>query len=802
MLMPVVACAGVEVVPKKHSGAYAQFDIETLKTRGVDPRLAEYFREAAKFSEGSRVVSLLVNGKNMGRASAQFDHEGELCFDIGLLSKAQLRVPSSEFALSPQGVAAKCYDLVAAYPQTEVSLRPNRAEVFLVVPQHALKGDAVEAADFSHGGSAALINYDVMAMRSRFAGISRDYLSGATELGFNAGDWIMRSRQVYTKREKQVNFRHLYAYGQRTFTDQKALVQAGEININSPLFSGASILGIQILPETALKSAVGSGAIVEGIAHSQSTVEVRQAGVLIYTTIVPEGPFSLSDIPLINSGSDLDVGVRDINGTERRYVVSAASFRTAGVARPGYTFATGKVRRLGYSDAKPSWVATGTGTWNVLRDLTATAGLMGTQYYQSIGWGGDTRLKGDTTLSVRNLHSVAVKEGVRGTQASVALSSRLTEAVSASVSATQQTIGYRNLLDTTQSTNMDWYRTRYQSQYSASFGWSSRMLGSFNLSVAPSRTFEGDSSNRLVGSWGQTFKSVTVSASVETSLSGSTEYGSNENTVYMSVSVPLGAMRSVRTYASRRGDRQRAGAMFSDVVNDSLSYHLSTEHSGERGASYSSANVSARPLYTSLELGYAQGDESQNYNGRLSGGVVAHKSGVTLSPYQVQDTFGIIKVGDLPGVKIATPSGPVWTDKAGEAVVPQLRAYRQSRIEVQTQSLPRRADLQNGFQVVGAGRGSVSHLQFNVIKAQRLLISAFDGSGRPLPKGSSVLGGKNNFLTTVLDNGTIFLTDSNPEQVFMVSLPDETSCLLNIDFPAATDNDAFYDVTTAVCHAA
>lgn len=120
---------------------------------------------------------------------------------------------------------------------------------------------------------------------------------------------------------------------------------------------------------------------------------------------------------------------------------------------------------------------------------------------------------------------------------------------------------------------------------------------------------------------------------------------------------------------------------------------------------------------------------------------------------------------------------------------------------MQTKSLPKRVDLQNGFQAVGAGRGSVNHMAFKVIKAQRILITATDSAGEPLPKGSSVLDGKNNFLTTVLDKGTIFLSDLGPDQVLKVALPDDKRCVLKIDFPKETDNEAFYDVAPAVCHA-
>lgn len=780
------------------------FDIEMLKQRGIDPKLAEYFREAARFTEGVRVVSLMVNGIKLGRIDARFDQQGQLCFDDNLLAKAHLRVPGPEFVLGGEGEGGRCYDFVAAYPQTELTLRPNQEEIFLVVPQDALLGDVIESDNFSSGGTAAILNYDVMGMRSSFEGASRDYLSASTEIGFNMGDWIVRSRQMYTKDQDVTRFNPLYTYAQRTLPSYRSVVQAGEININSPVFAGAPITGLQVVPETALQDETGSGAVVEGIAQSQATVEVRQAGVLVYTTLVPEGPFSLTGIPLLNTGTDLDVTVRETNGAERHFVVPAASFRTTVRPQPGYSFALGKVRDLGDGEGKEPLVATAAGAKNLSDSLTATGGVMVAEDYQSVGGGADLSLGRDTGLSLRNLYSNATAEGAKGTQVSVALGTSLTEQLSASVSVTQQTRGYRDISDTLLDLDDDPFMGRFQSQYTASLGWSDAMLGGFNLAYTSGRSFDGFASNRLTGSWGRTFKHATVTASVETSLGG--DSGADEgNAFYLSVSVPLGS-RSVRAYTSKRDDTLRTGAALTEVVNEQVSYRVAAERSATGGDSgggsnYASANVSLLPRFASLDLGYAQSDTSTSYNGRIAGGVVAHKEGVTLSPYQVQDTFGIVDVGDVAGVKISTSNGPVWTDGDGQAVLPQLAAYRNSRIEVQTASLPRNVDLKNGYQTVGAGRGSVNHLAFDVIQARRVLVTAVDGSNQPLPKGSSVLDTGNNFITTVLDNGTVFLSDADPRQVLKVSLPDDTTCTLTIEYPEETNHEALYDEAPAVCRA-
>ncbi len=774
------------------------FDSELLKQRGIDPKLAEYFREAARFIEGVRVVSLTLNGIKLGRIDARFDHQGQLCFDENLLAKARLRVPGPEFVLS--GKEGRCYDFVAAFPQTELTLRPNQEEIFLVVPQDALLSEAVASDSFSSGGTAAILNYDVMGTRTTFDGDSRDYLSAATEVGFNMGDWIVRSRQMYTKDQDITRFSQLYTYAQRTLPSYKSVVQAGEININSPVFAGAPITGLQVVPETALLDSVGSGAVVEGIAQSQATVEVRQAGVLVYTTLVPEGPFSLTDISLLNTGTDLDVTVRESNGAERHFVVPAVSFRTTVRPRPGYSFALGKVRDLGDGEGKEPLVATAAGVKNLSDSLAASGGVMVAEDYRSVGGGIDLSLWRDTSLSVHNLYASAVTEGVFGTQLSVALSTRLTEQLSGSVSVTQQTQGYRDISDTLQDLADDQFSGRFRSQYTASIGWSDAMLGGFNLSYTSGRSFGGFASNRLTGSWGRTFKRATVTASVESNLGSGSDVDEG-NAFYLSVSLPFGG-RSVRAYASKRGDTMRTGATLSEAVNDQVSYRLAAERSasdGDSGGNYVSANVSLLPRYAAVDLGYAQSDTSASYNGRIAGGVVAHKDGVTLSPYQVQETFGIVDVGDVSGVKISTPNGPVWTDGDGEAVLSQLAAYRNNRIEVQTASLPRNVDLKNGYQTLGAGRGSVNYLAFDVIQARRVLVTAVDGSNQPLPKGSSVLDTGNNFITTVLDNGTVFLADADPRQVLKVSLPDDKTCTLAIEYPEETDNEAFYDEAPAVC---
>jgi outer membrane usher protein FimD/PapC len=787
----------------------AGFDTEMMKSRGIDPRIADYFMEGARFSPGMSLVTLSVNGQRKGAAMARFDDKGKLCFDGRFLRRAGLRMPGDKEPGAPGAktaegaahadVGGECLDFRGAWPETVVTLRPNATAVDLLVPTDALRPDAPVRADFTTGGVAALLNYDLLATGSQSAGSSTRYYSASNEFGFNAGDWIVRNRNMYSNDGTTSNFSHLYAYAQRTFVAQEAVFQGGEINVGNSIFPGPAIYGVQWLPEMALKRSTGGGTNIEGIAQTQARIEVRQAGALIYTTMVPPGPFTLSNVPLLNGSNDVEVTVIEATGSSRKFVVPAAQLNagTLGVT-PGYTLAVGKLRQLGGDVQVKPWMATGTGTWSAGRNVGITGGLMiGTQY-QGAGVGVDSRLFANTTyVSMRALASNAVREGNRGAQLTGSASTTLGQGFSFNASATQETPGYRSLTDTTQDTTADWINNHYRGQYTAGVSWSHPTFGGLSLNYSRSNLFVGETTQRITGSWGKTFRHATVSLSVEKGIGGGNV--GNGNSVYLSVSVPLGK-RSVRGYVNRVDGNTRLGVTYNEVVNDVVNYSLNAEGRPTEGSASGAANVSLTPYYTRLNLGASQyGTSSTSYNGTLSGGVVAHRNGVTFSPYAIGDTFGIASLGEVAGIKISTPQGSVWTDHWGQAVISSAPAYTSSRLEISTRSLPRNIDVSNAFQQINPGRGSVSYVNFDVVKVRRLLLHAVGPDGKPLARNSTVVDAEGGFLTTVLNDGTIFLPNTDAVKGMQVVDRDGKVCLLDFTLPLTQDLNAYFDEANAEC---
>ena len=490
----------------------------------------------------------------------------------------------------------------------------------------------------------------------------------------------------------------------------------------------------------------------------------------------------------------------EADGSRRTFSIPSASFGggTQGAA-PGYSIAAGKFRPLNGDNrsTSPSLV-TATGTWTLNRKTNASAGLMYADGYQAAGWAADRALTPTTSLGLRQVISSAAEEGKKGTQVSANLSTQATQKLSLGFSATHQTEGYRELADTAyQQDDTQWYQTRYRDQLTSSLNWSDASLGGFRLSHAYSTQFDGRATQRLMGSWSKPFKWATVSVNVEKSLGETGPYGFGD-TAYLSVSIPLG-QGSLRTYVNNDQRGTRTGATYTQQVNDMVGYRVQAERDSADRESDVSVSTNLLPRYAQASLGYSRnGQNSTTYNASLSGGVVAHDDGVTFTPYEVADTFSILSVGEVSGVKVTTPQGPVWTDAGGRAIAPGMLAYQNNRMEITAKSLPRNVDIVNGYKELKVGRGSVSHVDFGVVSTRRVLMSVTLPDGNPVAQGLAVSNGKR-YLTTVVDKGQVFLPDVEPGAHLTIALSDDKTCALDFTLPETAGTEGYFETVNAVC---
>jgi outer membrane usher protein FimD/PapC len=779
------------------SDASLGFDAEVLRQRGIDPRLAEYFSGAARFTPGEHRVKLKVNAKAVGNVLARFDDRGALCFDARFIEAARL------LPLADREGNLACSAFIERYPLTRVQVQPNLNEVELVVPDEGLAIATRDVSGFTSGGAAGVVNYEVFGLSSRHEGGTSRSTSAKTEAGFNAGDWIVRSNQLYTDTNGVARSQHINAYAQRTFAAFGSVLQVGQIQMTNPVLGGARISGVQIASEHGLAQQRDS-AHIEGVAQSAARVEVRQGSTLIHTTVVPAGPFVLRDVQRINQRTALEVTVIEADGSRHGFSVSAAQ---AGINPPpsGYVLGMGQLRTTGSGNEGAVASAGWTGGLGLVTRVSAGATLA--DHYRALGSSISQPWWPGAQASADLVATQSARSGASGLQSRLALSQILASRWTLDGSLTQQTEGYRELLDFDDEYDGD-RRSRIERQWNAGLSWSQEQLGSLSASYAESMAFDGTRSRRASASWSRNIGKATFSLTAERDLSPRRPFDdqfqqrtTGGTSLYASISVPLGERRRLHTSYSDSQTRRRVSTTFSDAPTDVLNYRVGVERQLDTGREGFTGNLSLIPRYTQLDLGYSgDGAAQHSVNAGLRGGLVVHEAGITPSAYPVGETFALVKVGEVPGVKVSTSSGPAWTDAGGRAVVPRLGAFKRNTIELVPKSLPRNMDLANGVYQVTSGRGAVERIDFDVHVTRRVLLQVTTDEGARLPAGAAVVDEQQIPHGLVAEDGSVFLANAGESTRLWISSPYGSRCELLYELPKHADSEVFYETVPATCH--
>lgn len=768
---------------------FTEFDLQVIQARGVDPKVSERFREAPRFMPGESTVSLTVNGSARGRVTVKFDEQGRLCADAVFLKKAGLRHPDG---YSGEG----CAELKQAWPQTEMNLNPGEERVDIVVPSQAVSPPGTESGNWQHGGTAGILNYDAQYMGSSGPSAGVSFTQLGTEAGFNASDWIFRSRQTATRFNGQDRVQHQAAYAQRTFTGIEKVLQAGQVNLSNSMFGAGQVLGFQLFPEAAMTGSRGGPGIVEGIADSQSVVEVRQSGVLVYSTLVPAGPFRLQGLNLLNLRSDLDVSVTGSDGQKRQFTVPASAFLINGTAvAPGFSFGAGRLDQKD-SPRAPLLATVSTG-WQLSPATVLNAGVLSSAPYRAGAVSLDTQPFDSTLLTLQATAAQDKPHDRQGLSLTASVTRQLSERTSVSLNLAENTEGFRELSNALQGDDPYAQGERSRRQIGGGVGWSDAVLGGWSLSWARSNTFAGDSRDFVRAGWSRQFGRTYVGVSAERDMGS--RYSPAENRAYLSLSVPFGS-RSVSSYVSSSGSGSRGGVRYSDRSSQDRGWSLSAERDFRTQRTSASTSGDMVTPVTQLSGSLSQdSDNRTSWSGLVSGAVVAHSNGLTLSPYRVGDTFGIARVGNEAGVRLETPAGPSWTDGGGYAVLPSLSSFRRTGIQIDTRSLAKNVDIINAWQETEAARGSVSHLAFDVVRTRRVLADVIDRNGQVLQHGTSIFEENGTFVTVTGEEGRVFIADAVPGMTLTAQSSGKTICTFTLALPEEPDQDGLFETAEAQC---
>lgn len=763
------------------------FDTDIIRKRGFDPRIAAQFQKATQFPEGTTRVTLVLNGQRRGKVTAKFVADGRLCLTTSLLREAGLRLP----AILPERDLQGCIAPSALWQQQAISVSPDTSTLTMTVPQSAL-ADQTEYADWEHGGTAGIFNYNSQYLVSEAPASRFSFWQMQTEAGFNTRDWIVRSNQNWLRSDDSVRFRHQSLWAEKTLYDYKSRFRAGLFTLGAGTSGVGRILGAQLTPETALYKDSGA-AVVSSIADSPSAIEIRQSGVLLYSTTVPAGPFTIRHFSLLNTHTDLHVMQTGSDGRQREYTVPAAAYLAGGsTVTPGVSFGIGRWQQEGYRQ-HPGVVTISRG-WQVFPRAGLQTDILYSSDYQSLGITSDIPLG----LQAVSFSSVLMTSGAhRGGMSSLSVSSAMAENTSLSLNATIRNGGYR---DFSEAMVADESGSRSRTQFGPTVSWYNALVGSFSLSWTRSKNSDGAHSDYAQLGWtrkaGKGYLSVTASRN-----NGGINHR-QENMLYASWQIPFGEKNTLSNWVNNRGSHTRYGTRFTRRENNDTSWNISADHSRDDGATAFNAGINQVTRWSQLSgnLSY----DSEHYRSlslQGSGAAILHKRGFMLSPFRIEDTFAIVQAGRQEGIRIDTTSGAVRTDNNGYAVVPSLAGWGKTTLQIDTLSLKKNVDVINGVEEISVARGAVREVSFGLVSARRALVTAKTISGQPLPPRMNVFDEKNNFITVTGDDGTVFIPDARPDMRLVISLPESRTCRLELTgLPPRVDSEAgLYETTEATC---
>ncbi|HBN5446635.1 TPA: fimbrial biogenesis outer membrane usher protein [Klebsiella oxytoca] len=799
-LLSVSVLSALALNVRAKENAEIHFDPSFLRLgTGPAPDLSR-FSHGASLSEGTHRLRIWFNEKPVVNQDVRYVAEGHgttPCLTPELITQLPLRhemLPDSAW----DSGADVCTDLTALIPGATVMSDSNAQTLNIQVPQvweQRSARDAVPPALWDSGIPAALLGYNLSAYSSENNGYNHDSLYASLNGGINIGSWYLRHNGNWS-RDNHAGGHHQTqnTYIQRDLPALKGGISVGQINTSGQLFDTLPLSGLKLESDERMEplSRRGYAPEIRGIARTSARIAVRQSGNLIYETTVSPGAFVIDDLYPTGYGGDLDVTVYEADGSGQHFQVPFASVTQ--LLRPGQSRYELSIGELNYRSlpADPSlWQM----TWQqgVTNWLTVYGGMQASERYRA-GQGGIGiatplgAMSADATLARTELGKRGQDDEIRsGESYRLSYSKNITETASHFSLAAYRfsTSGY-----------MD-YLTAMQTREAIT-------LGNHADSIRRNKSrYTLTASQGLPGGWGQFYLSSSVqnywnakgvdkqyqfgysnnygrfSYGVNAGRSWSA-YGRSQDTLSVNLSFTPGSSRQAVTGRlsydhTRHGEQSlRTGINGSFGEDSRFSYGLSGTTSSQGNGSSAAASAQYLANFASLNAAFGSGRHYRSVSGGVSGTVIGHSGGLTLSPFQ-GDTFALVEAKGAEGAGVNGYSG-IQVDKRGYAAVPYLSPYQLNDIHLDPKGTTRGVELDNTSQRVAPRDGAVVKISYQARQGYPLLITV-TGAAHPLPFGTEVHDASGRTVGYVGQGGQIYARVEQVRGVLTVRAG-EQSCRL------------------------
>jgi len=772
-----------------------------LDNPGMDKADLSAF-ESGSQAPGIYHVDIIVDDAFLETGDIQFTASKADNGDASLqpcLSLAQLKRWGVKTALFPALDAEKsgCVNL-QAIPQASADFQFAAQRLVLSIPQAAIDLPArgyVPPEMWDEGITAAMLNYSLSGANSRARageGVSSNTQYANLRPGVNIGPWRLRNYTTWSRDAAgKDQWDTVYSYLQRAVIPLKAQLTLGDSSAPADVFDSMPFRGVQLASDDDMlpDSLKGYAPVVRGIARTNAQVVIRQNGYQIYQSYVAPGAFEITDMYPTGGAGDLDVTIKEADGSEQHFTLPYASVPV--LQREGrlkYALTGGQYRAYNSSVEKTPFGQV-SGIYGLRNGITLYGGVQGSGKYQSFAVGtgknmGDFgALSADVTQAWSTLAHTAKTQGqsLRARYSKNVLNTGTHFSIAGYRYSTRGYYGLQDVLDSygDSSALQNRRRNRVELTMSQTLG---DERGALTLSAAREDYWNTDKSmaSWSVGynnNWNNISYGVTWTYSKNggptSSGSGSTKTYDHDQLLAFTVSVPLDKFLP-QTWANyglntskNNGTTHSIGMNGVALNNSALNWNIQQGY-GTDGVGYTGTlNGDYKGTYGEVTAGYGYDKHSERLNYGVQGGILAHADGITLSQ-PLGETNALIKAPGAHGVNIRNQSG-VRTDYRGYTVVNNLSVYRKNDLALDPENMPDDVELEINTRTVTPTRGAVVKADY-LSKVGRRVLMTLTTHGQFVPfgavvtladddKGSFIVGDRGQvYLTGLRDQGTVLAT--------------------------------------------
>lgn len=767
----------------------ALLEIDNPAMKGAD--LSAF--ESGGQAPGTWRVDVIINDRQVDTRDVTFysekDAAGEAvlkpCLPVALLQRYGVKTEDYP-AVASEG---KCAN-IPAIPQASAEFLFNTQKLLLSIPQAALSPVArgyVVPELWDEGINAVMLNYMLSGAntRARGQGSNSDSQYANLRPGINIGPWRLRNYTTWNRDSQGQNqWDTVYTYAQRNIIPLRAQLTLGDSAAPADVFDSMPFRGGQLASDDDMlpESMKGYAPVVRGIARTNAQVIIRQNGYIIYQNYVAPGAFEISDMYSTGGSGDLNVTIKEADGSEQTFTVPYASLPV--LQREGrlkYAVTGGQYRSY---DSRVEKTPFGqiTGIVGLPAGFTLYGGVQESSRYQSVAAGVGKNLGAvgaistDVTQAWSHPQDEKKQTGqswrIRYSKNIVATGTNF--AIAGYRYSTGGYYGMQEVLDSWGEGAALNERRRNRMEISLSQSLGDR-AGSVMLSAVREDYWQsGRSASSVSAGYNNSWNGISYGINGTWSKNGGTSGWRTDNTqrsdqlISLNVSIPLERFLS-NTWANYAMNSSRNGgtthtvglngmALEGNALNWSVQQGYGTDDVGYTG----SANVDYRGTYAETTAGYSYDQSSERLNYGLAGGILAHADGVTLSQ-PLGETNVLVKAPGASGVRVNNQNG-AKTDFKGYTVTSNVSPYRKNDIGLNTATLPDDVELELTNKTVIPTRGAVVRADYVANVGSRALLTLIQRNHQPVPFGALVSISGNDGRSAIVDEGgQVYLTGLAPQ---------------------------------------